>query len=110
MSGARWAPVALVCAVLATVLVGATIGRIDLSLGDAVRVMLGRGTPAQETVLLHLRLPRLLIAAQPARGRLPTDDSGRLEIIQRRIRLLTGEASPSGEFRSGRRRTDQEQR
>jgi len=53
---------------------------------------------------------RLMIAAQPARAGLRTDDSGRLEIIQRRIRLLTGEASPTGEFRTPSRRAEQEQR
>jgi predicted Zn-dependent protease len=49
---------------------------------------------------------RLLIAALPPRGDLRSDDSGRFEIIQRRIRLLIGEASPSGESRSERRRAD----
>ena len=49
---------------------------------------------------------RLLIAALPARSDLRSDDSGRFEIIQRRIRLLIGEASPSGESRSERRRAD----
>jgi predicted Zn-dependent protease len=49
---------------------------------------------------------RLLIATLPPRGDLRSDDSGRFEIIQRRIRLLIGEASPSGESRSERRRAD----
>jgi len=53
---------------------------------------------------------RLLVAALPPRSDLRVDDSGRLEIIQRRIRLLTGDAIPSGESRSRRRPADSEQR
>jgi len=49
---------------------------------------------------------RLLIAALPPRSELRSDDSGRFEIIQRRIRLLIGEANPLGESRSERRRAD----
>jgi len=47
---------------------------------------------------------RLLITALPPQGGLRVDDSGRLEIIQRRIRLLTGEAKTRSESRS--RRSD----
>ena len=49
---------------------------------------------------------RLLIAALPPRSDLRVDDSGRFEIIQRRVRLLTGEATPRGESRSRRRQAD----
>ncbi len=49
---------------------------------------------------------RQLIASLPPQGGLRIEDSGRLEIIQRRIRLLTGEATPPRESRSRRRRTD----
>jgi predicted Zn-dependent protease len=40
---------------------------------------------------------RLLIAALPPQSDLRVDDSGRFEIIQRRIRLLTGKATPHAE-------------
>jgi predicted Zn-dependent protease len=53
---------------------------------------------------------RLLIAALSPRSDLRVDDSGRLEIIQRRIRLLIGDATPSSESRSRRRQADQERR
>jgi predicted Zn-dependent protease len=49
---------------------------------------------------------RLLIEALPPHGNLRVDDSGRLEIIQRRIRLLTGQATPTGESRLRRRQAD----
>ena len=49
---------------------------------------------------------RLLIAALPPRSDLRVDDSGRFEIIQSRVRLLTGEATPRGESRSRRRQAD----
>jgi predicted Zn-dependent protease len=49
---------------------------------------------------------RSLIASHPPTGALRSDDSGRFEIIQRRIRLLTGKAGPAGQVRSRRRRAD----
>ena len=49
---------------------------------------------------------RLLIAALPPRSDLRVDDSGRFEIIQRRIRLLTGEATPRAESWSRSRQGD----
>jgi len=49
---------------------------------------------------------RLLIAALPPRSDLRLDDSGRFEIIQRRIRLLTGEATPRAESWSRSRQGD----
>lgn len=49
---------------------------------------------------------RLLIAALPPRSDLRVDDSGRFEIIQRRIRLLTGKATPRVESRSRSRQGD----
>jgi predicted Zn-dependent protease len=49
---------------------------------------------------------RLLIATLPPRSDLRVDDSGRFEIIQRRVQLLTGEATPRGESRSRRRQAD----
>jgi predicted Zn-dependent protease len=49
---------------------------------------------------------RLLIAALPPRSDLRVDDSGRLEIIQRRVRLLTGEAYRPSETRSRRRQAE----
>ena len=49
---------------------------------------------------------RLMIEALPSRSDLRVDDSGRFEIIQRRVQLLTGEATPHGESRSPRRPAD----
>jgi predicted Zn-dependent protease len=49
---------------------------------------------------------RLLIAALPPQSDLRIDDAGRFEIIQRRIRLLTGEATPHAESRSRSRQGD----
>lgn len=49
---------------------------------------------------------RLLIATLPPRSDLRVDDSGRFEIIQRRIRLLTGEATPRAESWSRSRQGD----
>jgi predicted Zn-dependent protease len=49
---------------------------------------------------------RLMIAALPSRSDLRVDDSGRFEIIQRRVQLLTGEAIPRGESRSPGRQAD----
>ena len=49
---------------------------------------------------------RLLIAALPPRSDLRVDDSGRFEIIQRRVRLLTGQTTPRGESRSRSRQAE----
>jgi len=49
---------------------------------------------------------RLLIEALPPQSDLRLDDSGRFEIIQRRIRLLTGEATPRVESWSRSRQGD----
>jgi len=49
---------------------------------------------------------RSLIGALPARGGLRVDDSGRLEIMQRRIRLLTGEVRPRSGSGSRNRQAD----
>jgi predicted Zn-dependent protease len=49
---------------------------------------------------------RLMIEALPPQSGLRVDDSGRFEIIQRRVRLLTGEATPRGESRSRYRQAD----
>lgn len=49
---------------------------------------------------------RLLIAALPQRSDLRVDDSGRFEIIQRRVRLLVGPATPRAESPSRRRQVD----
>jgi predicted Zn-dependent protease len=53
---------------------------------------------------------RRMIAALPPRGDLRVEDSGRFEIIQRRVRLLTGEATPRGESPSRGRQADPERR
>ena len=49
---------------------------------------------------------RLLIAALPPRNDLRVHDSGRFEIIQQRVRLLVGQATPRAESPSRRRYAD----
>ena len=49
---------------------------------------------------------RLLIAALPPQHGLRVDDSGRFEIIQQRVRLLVGRATPRAESSSRRRYAD----
>ncbi len=59
----RWLTAAVLPALLAAMLYGAVSGSVNISAADIWQVLIGRGDPLHQSILLDLRLPRVLTAA-----------------------------------------------
>jgi len=59
----RWTlAAALTLGLAAAVLLGVRFGSVPISTGDLLDALLGRGDPAERDIVLHLRLPRVILA------------------------------------------------
>jgi ABC-type Fe3+-siderophore transport system permease subunit len=54
---------ALLLALLAAVVLGVRFGSVPLTTGEALRALLGKGSATDRTIVLQLRLPRVLLGA-----------------------------------------------